>query len=214
MRRAGVEQLYHGKANDWRNREHVCAFAVLRMSSDAISNKRGAREGFFFLLSLPPPPSSRRLFSLLFHLLSSLLLCLLSVSVSLSLCLSPCDVALVLCLVCVCVLGEERESVCTCKTPSVSRFKTSPCVLAPRTCVTICGRGASTHGDVLNRDTGVFSVPHHTTHTHHDHSHSHSHRHHRQRKREKRRRKKERQGKKTEKERREDERQEKREETR
>ena len=74
-----------------------------------------------FLLSLPPSSSSRRLFSHLFHPLSSLFLCLLSVSVSLSrsLCLSPCAVALVLCLVCVCVGGwEGREGwwwlVCVC----------------------------------------------------------------------------------------------------
>ena len=38
-----------------------------------------------------------------------------------------------------------------------------------------CGRGVSTHGDVLNVHTGVFSVPHHTrhtAHTHHDHNHN------------------------------------------
>ena len=36
--------------------------------------------------------------------------------------------------------------------------------------VTTCGRGASTHGDVLNAHTGVFSVPHHTARTHHGHN--------------------------------------------
>ena len=39
-----------------------------------------------------------------------------------------------------------------------------------RTCVTTCGRGAGTHGDVLNVHTEFFSVPHHTARTHHDHN--------------------------------------------
>ena len=43
-----------------------------------------------------------------------------------------------------------------------------------RTCVTTCGRGAGTHGDVLNVHTGVFSVPHHTARTHHDHNDTHT----------------------------------------
>ena len=47
------------------------------------------------------------------------------------------------------------------------------CTGITRTCVSTCGRGAGIHGDVLNVHTeacciytrGVFSVPHHTTHT-------------------------------------------------
>ena len=41
--------------------------------------------------------------------------------------------------------------------------------------VTTCGRGAGTHGDVMNVHTWVFSVPHHTTRTHHDHNNNHHH---------------------------------------
>ena len=44
--------------------------------------------------------------------------------------------------------------------------------------VSIYGRGAGTHGDVLNVHTGVFSVPHHTACTHCDHNHSHNDTHH------------------------------------
>ena len=66
-----------------------------------------------------PLYSPSRLFSLLFRHLSSLSFCI---------CLRVMDVTLVLCLVCVWVLGEGG-TVCTSKTPSVSRFKTSPCML-------------------------------------------------------------------------------------
>ena len=39
---------------------------------------------------------------------------------------------------------------------SVCRFKTSPCVPAPRPHVSKHARGAGTHGDVLNVHTEVF----------------------------------------------------------
>ena len=117
LRRAGVEQLVSGKANDWRNREHVCVCAV----HDSLKVAK---------LSLPPPPSP----------ISS---SFLSFSVSLSPCLRVmlrwCCVVVCVCLVCVCVgvrvclcVGRGGGTVCTFKTPSVSRFKTSPCAPAPR----------------------------------------------------------------------------------
>ena len=43
---------------------------------------------------------------------------------------------------------------------SVCRFKTSPCVPAPRPHVSKHARGAGTHGDVLNVHTEVFSACH------------------------------------------------------
>ena len=52
----------------------------------------------------------------------------------------------------------------------VSIPNVSVCTGTTRTCVSICARGAGTHGDVLNRDTGVFTTPHHN----HDHDHSHT----------------------------------------
>ena len=63
--------------------------------------------------------------------------------------------------------SSPRKSV---QKTSVCRFKTSPCVPAPRAhVVTHVRRGAGTHGDVLNLHTKVFfCVPsratHHTTH--------------------------------------------------
>ena len=43
------------------------------------------------------------------------------------------------------------------KKTSVCRFKTSPCVPATTpACVKTCGRGAGTHGGVLNLHTEVF----------------------------------------------------------
>ena len=105
-------------------------------------------------LSLPPSPSSRRLFSLLFHCLSSL---------SLSLSLSPCDVALVLCLVCV---GRERggggDRVFVQNTLRVSIQNVPVCTGTTRACCNTCARGAGTDGDVLNRDTEGFT-PHRNT---------------------------------------------------
>ena len=105
--------------------------------------------------------------SLVFHLLlpsclvssSSLPSSLLSFSVffpCLCLSLSPCDVA---CCVVLCCggVGHAENLVCRFKTPSVSRFKTSPCVPASRAHVeTLVG---VVPGDVLNRDTeGVLNV--------------------------------------------------------
>ena len=44
--------------------------------------------------------------------------------------------------------------------PSMCRFKTPPCVHSKRprvsTCINTCGRGAGTHGDVLNVHTEAF----------------------------------------------------------
>ena len=114
---------------------------------------------FLFLLSLLPSPSSRRLFTLLFPLLSFLFLCLLSVSVSLAvcLCLSPCDVALVLCLVCVLGCWERRGTVCTFKTPSCLDSKRPPCVPASRAHVFQHVRVVPAHTEgVLNLHTGVL----------------------------------------------------------
>ena len=45
-------------------------------------------------------------------------------------------------------------------------LKTHVCTGTTPACGNTCGRGAGTHGDVLNVHTGVFSVPHHTTRTH------------------------------------------------
>ena len=50
--------------------------------------------------------------------------------------------------------------VCMYKTPSVCRFKTSPCVPAPRTHISTCARGVGIHGDVLNAHTEAFLNPH------------------------------------------------------
>ena len=72
----------------------------------------------------------RLLFSLCLCLLSVFSLSLVSVSLSLYVCLR---VMLRWCCVCCVCWEKRRENVCTCKTPSVSRFKTSPCVPAPRT---------------------------------------------------------------------------------
>ena len=70
-------------------------------------------------------------------------------------------------LLCVKWVGGGGERACTFKTPTVCRFKTSPCVPAPRAQVfSTCARGARTHGDVLTH--GGFSACHGT---HHDHSH-------------------------------------------
>ena len=129
--------------------------------------------------------------SLFFHLLLSFLVSPLSssrfFSVSLSLSLSVsvsvwCGV-LWCCVVCVVVVGvlllvvvfvcvccgtlkkerEKKNCVCGFKNASVCAFKTSPCMPAPRTCVSTCARGASTHGDVLNLHTeGVLHI--HTRH--------------------------------------------------
>ena len=50
--------------------------------------------------------------------------------------------------------------------PSVCPFKTSPVYDGTtRTCWKACARVAGIHGDVLNVQTEVFSVPHHTAHT-------------------------------------------------
>ena len=85
---------------------------------------------FFFFLSLLSLPRSPLLSSSLLSLPSGLFLCLLSLFLSsFSRSLSVCLRVMVLCLVF--VLGKEEGTVCTFKTPSVSRHKTSPCVLAP-----------------------------------------------------------------------------------
>ena len=69
-----------------------------------------------------------------------------------------------------CFLDENARLTTTSPYPMhlVCTFKT---VFAgtTRTCVSTCGRGAGTHGDVLNLHTVGFSnVSHHTPHTHHN----------------------------------------------
>ena len=129
--------------------------------------------------------SSSVLSLLLWSLLSSSVLSLLlwsclsfSVSVCLSLFLSLClCLRVVVCGVCVvscglCAVCCACWCGCCCcvwcvvvfgcvvwhaEKTSVCRFKTSPCVPAPRlACVKTCGRGVGTHGDVLNLHTEVF----------------------------------------------------------
>ena len=89
----------------------------------------------------------------------SVSLCLslfLSVSVSVSLCLSPCGVVccgVVWCVWCPRVYVQKRLRVYVQNVPV--------CTGTTRTCVTTCGRGAGTYGDVLNLHTkeplGSFS---------------------------------------------------------
>ena len=132
----------------------------------------------------PPSPSSRRLFSLLFHLLSSLSLspfCLCP-----PLCLSPCDVALVLCLVCV------RVCVCVCWERRGEDRVYVQNVLRVSICVSRHGgRFESTHSSVHLTTT----QPHTTTTTQHNTT-QHNTQHHtetgRDRDRERRQRKRER----------------------
>ena len=87
----------------------------------------------------------------------SVSLCL-SLSLSVSVSLSPCGavVCVVLCVVLCCVCGVVCGAAWHAEKTSVCRFKTSPCTGTTRTCVTTCGRGAGTHGDVLNPHTEVF----------------------------------------------------------
>ena len=92
-----------------------------------------------------PLSSSLVFFSSVFSCL--LFLCLLSLSLSVS-AVSQCLCLLVVLWSCCCCVV-----VYTLKTP-VCTFKTSPCVPAPPTCGNTCGRGAGTHGDVLNAHTG------------------------------------------------------------
>ena len=155
LRRAGVEQLYQVKRMIGGIGNMFVSVQCSECQSDEISNKAwvNVHHSKALCSSFSLPSSS------LFSPLSSSFLSfsVSSLSVSLSLCLSPCDVALVLCLVCVrlclCVLGEEGGgTVCTFKTPSVSRFRTSPCVPAPRAHVfqhvrvVQCGRFERPHG--------------------------------------------------------------------
>ena len=111
-------------------------------------------------------PSSRRLFSLLFLLLSSLFLCLLFLFLCLlSLSLSSFSLSLYLsrvmlrwccvwcCVSCVC---SKRHRVYVPHAP-VCSVKTSPCVLAPRAHVSQHVRVVPVHtGDVLNVHTKAF----------------------------------------------------------
>ena len=145
----------------WKASVLDCGFSHEKMNKESEADMympplMHVRSLFFFFFNVSslsssfPPP------------LSSLFLCLLSrsLSVCLRVMLRWCCVWSV--CVCLRVLGPY---VCTSTTG---------------TCVSSCARGAGTHGDVLNRHTGFFSVPHHTrhtshTHTHHDHNHSHSH---------------------------------------
>ena len=99
-------------------------------------------------------------------LVLSLFLCLsvsLCFCLSLSLCLSVsvwcCVLCCVLCCVVLyCVCGVVCGAAGHAENASVCRFKTSPCVPAPRGCVTTCGRGVGTHGDVLNLHTETFFI--------------------------------------------------------
>ena len=82
--------------------------------------------------------------------LSSLVLSFVFHLFSLSLALSSFSVYLCLCLrVMLCVVLW-----CVPLKTTVSPFKTSPCMPAPRTWWNTCACGASTHGDVLNGHTG------------------------------------------------------------
>ena len=95
---------------------------------------------------------------LLFRLLFSLCLCLLSLSsFSVSLCLSPCRVVVVLlwwvvvwCVVCV-VYG-----VCPLNTSRVYVQNVPVCTGTMGTCVSTCARGAGMHGAFLKVHTGAF----------------------------------------------------------
>ena len=96
----------------------------------------------------------------LFLCLFSVSLCLSLFSVSLSLCLSVC-LRVVLCVVVLCVSPCVRS-----KTPPCVRSKrlrvyvqnVSVCIGTTPACVTTCGLGAGTHGDVLNVHTEVFGT--------------------------------------------------------
>ena len=184
------------KVNLEHVRSMICAVRSLGLSTIGFNffASRSCFKHFLQTTSLTLLSSSLR------SPLSSSFLSLLSVSVSL--CLSLCDVALVLCLVCVawvgggggngggcgwcvwCVclsvcVGRGRETVCTFKTPSVSRFKTSPCVPAPRAHVFQHVRMVPAHtGRRFESTHRSFqrATPHtpHRTHIHHDHNHSHN----------------------------------------
>ena len=129
---------------------------------------------FFYFFSLFLLLSSHRLFSLLFRLLSSLFLCLRSVSVSSlflcllsrSLCLSPCDVALVLSLVwCVCVCWERRgDRGVRSKRPRVYRQHVD-------LCFNMCARCRYTRGRFGPTQGGLQRATPHRTHTQHATSH-------------------------------------------
>ena len=124
---------------------------------------------FSFMCSLLLSPLSSLFSSLLLSCLVSSLAffllpsCLVSSSLSLSLSVPVCPCLrvllwwLLLCLVCMSLWSWCVRAVwCgTLKTP-VCTFKTSPCVPAPRAHAFqhTCGRGAGTHGDVLNVHTG------------------------------------------------------------
>ena len=74
----------------------------------------------------------------------------------------------------------KNTPVCPLNTSLCVRSKRPVYTGTTRKCWSTCARGAGTHGDVLNENTGrfeskhnVFSVPHHTTpHTHHNTRHN------------------------------------------
>ena len=130
---------------------------------------------------LVSPFSSSRLFSFLVlsslsFLVLSLLLCLslslsvslclslfLSVSVSVSLCLRVVLCVVVLCGVvcvvwCVARLGTQKKPSCVRSKLRVYVQNVSVCAGTTPACVTTCGLGAGTHGDVLNLHTEVFGT--------------------------------------------------------
>ena len=114
------------------------------------------------LLLLSSSLLSSLLLSFIFSLLSSLLLsCLVSLSLSsFSLCLRV-MLCVVLCGVCRCAARWKKRG----KTNTWIQ-KTSPCVHSKRpvyagtmhTCVSTCARGAGTHGGVLNVHKGTFWI--------------------------------------------------------
>ena len=169
LRRAGAEQLLSSKANDWRNREHVCVCVVLRKLKWGRRPSRHSEGGQALSSS----------FSLLSScLVSPLLSSPLSLSLSLSVCLRVmlrwCCIFCVCASVCLCVSvcvgrgGRGRDPVYVQKALRVSIQKRPVCTGTTRKCVSTCARGAATHRDVLNRDTeGVLYLhtgDHHTTH--------------------------------------------------
>ena len=117
---------------------------------------------FFSSLLISPLFFSPLFFSSLFSFLSSPFSLLFSLSVFFlclqSLSLSPC-VGGVCLVVCVCVVlcrvvWHAENPVYRLKTLSVCRFKNVPVYAGnTRTCFSTCGRGAGTHGDVLNLHT-------------------------------------------------------------
>ena len=118
---------------------------------------------FFFIFSSLLFSFLRYSFLLSSFLLSSVFSLLFSLSVFflclclrvLVVCVSSCVFVwcgVVWCGVCR-VVWHAENPVCRLETLSVCRFKVPVYAGNTRTCFSACGRGAGTHGDVLNRDT-------------------------------------------------------------